>query len=140
MFHGLSSRTLPLLVAGGLALIVALLSISGGVAAGDSADLVFGQSGSFTTAVANNGGLTASSLANPLGVAVDSGGNVYIADDLNNRVLEYDNPLATDTIADRVFGQPNFASGTENNGGVSASSLSFPTGLAVDVAGNLYVA
>jgi len=48
-----------------------------------------------------------------------------------SRVLEYDNPLATDTAADRVFGQGgSFTSGTCNLGGISASSLSVAPGTA----------
>jgi NHL repeat len=68
------------------------------------ADRVFGQGGSFTSGTCNLGGVSASSLCNPTGVAVDAGGRLYIADLSNSRVLEYDNPL-TDTVADRVFGQ-----------------------------------
>jgi len=55
-------------------------------------------------------------------------------------VLAYDNPLSTDRTADQVFGQPDFASGAVNNGGVSADSLFFPFGVALDVFGTLYVA
>ena len=59
----------------------------------------------------------------------------------NNRVLEYDTPLTTDTVADRVFGQGgSFTSNTCNLGGISASSLCNPYGVAVDAAGRLYVA
>ncbi len=47
--------------------------------------------------------------AYPLDVAVDRAGNLYVSDLNNNRVLEYDRPLLTDTVADRVFGQPDFA-------------------------------
>lgn len=106
-----------------------------------TADAVFGQGGSFTSTAANNGGLSASSLSSPSGVAVDAGGNLYIADSGNNRVLEYNTPLATDTMADKVFGQGgSFTSATANNGGLSANSLNVPSGLAVDAAGDLYVA
>ncbi len=42
--------------------------------------------------------------------------------------------------ADRVFGQPDFTTGTCNTGGPSASSLCSVPGAAVDAAGNLYVA
>ena len=38
------------------------------------------------------------------------GTNLYVADYGNHRVLEYDTPMSTDTIADRVFGQADFAS------------------------------
>jgi streptogramin lyase len=83
--------------------------------------------------------VSASTLCFPYGVAVDAAGNVYVADG-NNRVLEYHTPLTTDTVADVVLGQPNFTSNTANNGGVSASSLHVPHGVAVDTAGNVHVA
>ncbi len=79
-----------------------------------------------------------STLCFPYGVAVDTAGNVYVAD--NNRVLEYHTPLTTDTVADVVLGQPDFTSNTANNGGVSASSLHGPHGVAIDTAGNVHVA
>ena len=37
----------------------------------------------------NNGGVSANSLNQPTGVALDASGNVYVADIYNNRVLEY---------------------------------------------------
>ncbi|MBI3597589.1 MAG: tandem-95 repeat protein, partial [Nitrospirae bacterium] len=104
------------------------------------ADRVFGQGGSFTSAVSNNGGISASSLRFPGGVSTDASGNLYIADRGNNRVLEYDSPL-TDQVADRVFGQSgSFTTGTVNNGGRSASSLASPFGVSVDGSGNVYIA
>jgi uncharacterized membrane protein YgdD (TMEM256/DUF423 family) len=107
---------------------------------GGGAHLVFGQGGIFTSNILNEGGLSADSLEYPLGVAVDAGGNVYVADTSNNRVLEYNTPLTTDTTADRVIGQPDFISDACNNGGVSASSLCGPIGVTTDLSGNLYVA
>jgi sugar lactone lactonase YvrE len=105
------------------------------------ADRVFGQSGNFTTNTANLGGLSASSLFSPVGVCVDSAGNVYIVDSGNNRVLEYDTPATNDTVADRVFGQGgSFISGTANNGGVSPNSLANPRNAFVTTNGNLYLA
>lgn len=53
---------------------------------------VFGQGGSFTTASGNNGGISASSLALPCCVAVDSTNNLSVGDFLNSRVLEFDVP------------------------------------------------
>jgi DNA-binding beta-propeller fold protein YncE len=84
--------------------------------------------------------VTAASLYHPQVVAVDRLGTLYVADSGNNRVLVYDAPLASDTSADRVFGQPNLSSGASNNGGVTAASLYNPIGVAVDARGNLYVA
>jgi hypothetical protein len=97
---------------------------------------VYGQPG-FTTNYANNGGVSASSLNNPIYPALDSSGNLYVADTLNNRVLFY--PFGS-TTATRVYGQLNsFTSNTANNGGISANSLSEPWAAALDPSGNLYV-
>jgi sugar lactone lactonase YvrE len=105
-----------------------------------TADLVFGQAGGFTTQTCNLGGISADSLCNPRGVAVDSKGNLYIADYNNSRILEYDTPLASDTTADRVFGQGGgFLTNSCNNGGVGAASLCFPQGITVDGSDSLYV-
>ena len=104
-------------------------------------DRVFGQGGSFTSNTCNLGGISASSLCQPTGVAVDGAGNLYVADQNNSRVLEYDGALNTDTVADRVFGRPDFTTGAgQPCAPPSASSQCFAEGLAVDVAGNLYVA
>ena len=54
---------------------------------------VFGQHGSFTTNLPNNGGLSADSLGvDATDIAIDGSCNVYITDGGNNRVLEYDQP------------------------------------------------
>jgi sugar lactone lactonase YvrE len=109
---------------------------------GGAANKVFGQAGSFTSSTSNNGGLTANSLSSPSGVAVDTVGNLYVADLSNSRVLEYNTPLTTDTTADRVFGQSGFTSGACNLGAASPSavSLCLPVGVAMDSSGALYVA
>jgi hypothetical protein len=56
-----------------------------------TADVVYGQLGSFTSAILNSGGVsggpTAESLWVPGGVALDRDGNLYVADTANNRVL-----------------------------------------------------
>lgn len=103
------------------------------------ADRVLGQS-DFNSNMANPGGPSASTLSNPSGVAVDKQGNVWVADSSNHRVLEYDTPLATDSVADRVYGQPDFTSNLSNNGGISESTLYIPFDVVVDDGGNLWVA
>jgi sugar lactone lactonase YvrE len=103
------------------------------------ADRVFGQP-NFNNNTPNTGGVSASSLRNPSGVALDGMGNLYVADRSNNRVLEYAIPLATDTIADAVFGQPNYSTVSCNKGGLSANSLCLPTGGAMEGSGDLWVA
>ncbi|MEP7358349.1 MAG: NHL repeat-containing protein [Anaerolineales bacterium] len=102
------------------------------------ADYVFGQP-DFTHKLPNNGGLSSISLANAQGVALDAQGNLYIADTSNNRVLEFNAPLTTDRIADRVFGQADFTHNGSNAGGLGPSSLSGPFGVAIDTSGNLWV-
>jgi sugar lactone lactonase YvrE len=106
-------------------------------AMGCSASRVFGQT-SFT-AEPRGGPPTSSKLWYPAGVAVDGGGNVYVADETNNRVLEFPGDCArTGCSAVRVFGQTDF---TSNRGcfACTASTLASPHGLAVDGSGNVWV-
>ncbi len=103
---------------------------------------VFGQAGDFTTAVQNNGGTSNTSLGNPDGVAVDTNGNLYLADRNLHRVLVFFTPASTDTVADLVLGQPDFVSSNnnQNNANPAANTLAFPIGAGTDADGNLYVA
>ncbi len=117
-----------------------VLEFNAPLTSGMTASMVFGQGGSFTSHSCNNGGTNAASLCGPNGLAVDTSGNLFVADTSNCRVLEYDSPLTTDTVADQVFGQPDFVSSTCNNGGTSASSLFFPFGIGLDTSGDLYIA
>lgn len=99
---------------------------------------VYGQLNSFTTNTAALGSPTADTLVNPSDVAIDSAGNVYIADGGDNRVLVY---AGTSTTATTVYGQGNVMNtNTANKGGISADSLFKPMAVAVDATRNLYVA
>jgi uncharacterized protein (TIGR03437 family) len=106
------------------------------------ANAVFGQT-SFTTITANTGGLSASSMRTPRSVAVDAGGNLWVSDSDNNRVLRYPGSALAAGVrnpaADLVLGQADFSTATANRGGLSASSLRGPSGLAFDGSGRLYV-
>jgi sugar lactone lactonase YvrE len=106
-----------------------------------TANFVFGQQGSFTSNIVNNGGISASSMYIPTGITVDSGGNVYISETGNERVLEFNNPFATDTIADQVFGHGgSFTASTNNSVGLNASALADPWSVTIDSDCHLWVA
>ena len=126
---------------------------SGEPGAGDtSADFVYGQGGAFTTMNCNLDGASATSLCNPAAVALDGAGNIYIADAGNNRVLEFakagNPPVASDALANRSYGQGAVSdfSDTQCADGVgpdpppSNHGMCNPGGVALDMAGNLFIA
>lgn len=83
----------------------------------------------------DNGVAISAQLSAPDGVAVDNAGNVYISDFLNNRVRMVSPSGIISTYAG------NGLSGFSGDGGLATSAaLSQPAGLAVDAAGNLYIA
>ncbi len=99
--------------------------------------------GGATTREAGNGGIgsgdggpaTSAQLVSPYGVAVDAAGNLYIADSQDNSVRKV---AANGTIA-TVAGN-----GTADYSGdgqpATQAELQYPGGVAVDAAGNLYIA
>jgi uncharacterized protein (TIGR03437 family) len=113
-------------------------------------DLVMGQPG-FNTNLANQGGISASSLnlssgtSVPLyaGMAFDSVGSLFVSDVNNNRVLVFlasalksqnNGPAAT-----LVIGQVSFTSATAAPNALSSSAFHSPSGIALDSKGRLYV-
>jgi sugar lactone lactonase YvrE len=111
--------------------------------AGLSADLVLGQPSLYTganvyTQKSCPAPPSAASFCRPTRVAVDFRGNVYVADMFNFRVLEFDRPFATDRTADRVFGQPDFAS-RKAAVDPSHSAIDYFVGVGVDGAGNVWM-
>jgi sugar lactone lactonase YvrE len=72
----------------------------------------------------------------PEGVAVDGAGNVYVADFANNRVRKVAPDGTTTTLTGN--GTRGFVNGS--GGANGTTELSFPEGIAIDGAGNLYVA
>ena len=74
-------------------------------------------------------------LDSPSGVAADGAGNVYIADADNNRIRKVDATGTITTIAGT--GQRGFYG---DGGPAVQAALSYPEGVAVDGAGNVYIA
>jgi uncharacterized protein (TIGR03437 family) len=101
-----------------------------------AATVVLGQT-SFTASLLL--GTTASSLHQPAGLALGPGGELFVADAGNNRVLEFLANAKTGDSAIRVFGQPNFNAGGLISG-VSPQTLNAPAGVFVDASYTLYVA
>lgn len=91
--------------------------------------------GNGTQGYSGNGGpATSAQLNGPQGVAVDSSGNVYIADTLNSVIREVTPNGVIQTIAGTGI------AGYSGDGGLAiAAQLGSPTSVGVDVAGNLYV-
>jgi uncharacterized protein (TIGR03437 family) len=82
----------------------------------------------------DNGPATSAQLYDPYGVAVDSAGNLYIADTLNGRVRKVSNGVITTIAGNGTYGFSG------DNGPATSAQLSRPYGVAVDSAGNVYVA
>jgi len=86
----------------------------------------------------DNGPATSAQLNWPQGVAMDSAGNLYIADSYNSRIRKVSGGVITtfSGIGGAYTGNPS----NGDNGPASSAQLRFPVGVAVDSAGNLYIA
>ena len=83
----------------------------------------------------DNGSAVKAQLAAPSGVAVDASGNVYIADTNNARIRKVSASGIITTIAG------NGVQGYAGDGGqATTAELNYPCGIALDGAGNLYIA
>jgi len=132
----------------------ACLASPGGVAVDATGNLYIADSNNYrirkvtpagviTTAAGNGqpgysgegGPATAASMGRPAGVAVDAAGNLYIADPLVDRICKVAPGGTITTVAG------NYMPGYSGEGGpATAASLKWPLGVAVDSAGNLYIA
>ncbi len=110
--------------------------------------------GGGTSGLGDNGPATSAQLG-PEGVAVDSAGNLYIADTQNGEIRKVSNGVIT-TVAGVApkFGEICTPFGSQNlcwfgnatagfsgdNGPATSAELNLPQGVAVDSLGNLYIA
>jgi uncharacterized protein (TIGR03437 family) len=137
----------------GAAPATARLSLPTSVAVDAGGNLYFADSlnyrvrklaGSTVSTVAGNGVIsrsgdggaaTSAQLNTPLGVAVDSAGNIYIADAFNNVVRR----VASNGIIS-IFAGTGTAGSSGDGGAATSAQLSGPQGVAVDATSNVYIA
>jgi uncharacterized protein (TIGR03437 family) len=100
---------------------------SGTVTAIAGGSVGFGGDGSLATSARLNG---------PSGIALDGLGNLFIADTYNNRVREVN---LTTGIIKTVAGNGSLGF-NGNNGQATSAQLAYPTSVAVDAAGNIFIA
>ena len=101
--------------------------VSNGVITTVAGNGTFGFSG-------DNGPATSAQLNYPAGAAVDSAGNLYIADAFNGRIRKVSNGLITTVAGNGMLGFGG------DNGPATSAQLNYPSGIDVDSAGNLYIA
>ena len=84
----------------------------------------------------DGGQATTATLNGPLGVTLDTTGNIYIADIFNNRIRKI--TVSTGVIS-TVAGNGNFGYASDNVAATS-TALGFPKDVAVDASGNIFIA
>jgi len=84
----------------------------------------------------NNVAATSALLSAPMGLAVDASGNLFIADSANQRIRE----VVYATLFIVTVAGDGTASFGGDGGMATSAALNWPSGVAVDPAGNLYIA
>jgi hypothetical protein len=94
-----------------------------------------GPSGNWGTYSGDGGTATNAGLSQPEGLALDASGNLFIADFYNQRIRK----VTTDGIITTIAG--NGTNDYSGDGGMATNaSLYYPAGMALDAAGNLFIA
>ncbi len=118
------------------AIAVLLLLVAAAVPAGAQSTSVILTAAGGGASLGDNGPATAAQLTSPRAVAVDGSGNVYISDFSGNRVRKV--TLSTGVIT-TVAGNGTYGFSEDGTQATSAL-LGNPAGIAVDAAGNLWIA
>jgi uncharacterized protein (TIGR03437 family) len=85
----------------------------------------------------DGGAATQATLHNPLGLVLDKKGNLYIADNFNHAVREVTPDGNINTFAGNYILSFGF---TGDGGPATAAQLTYPTDVAIDSSGNIYIA
>ena len=85
--------------------------------------------------IGDAGPATSAGLAMPQGIAIDSAGNIYIADVRNNRIRKVDMSGVITTLAG--IGTTGYSG---DGGPATSAGLAMPQGVAIDASGNIYIA
>jgi sugar lactone lactonase YvrE len=102
----------------------------------DTSGIISTVAGNRSSGFSGDGGAaTNASLYYPSGLAVDQSGNLFIADEFNNRVRRVDANGVITTVAGN--GQTGFSG---DGGAATNATLYNPTGVAVDSSGHLFIA
>lgn len=102
----------------------------------DTKGIITTIAGSGNIVASGDGGPAIAAGVDPLDVAVDAAGNVYVADQLNNRIRKIGSDGKISTIAG-VKGLPGYAG---DGGPAAQASLDSPASVAVDAQGNVFIA
>ena len=101
-----------------------------------SAGVITTVAGNGISGFSGDGGpATSAELASPTGLTTDNQGNLYVVDSVNQRIRRVDRNGIITTVAGT--GIPGFSG---DHGPATSAELSNPTDVAVDGAGNLYIA
>ncbi len=96
---------------------------------------------SSTSACGDGGAATSAQLNFPEGIAVDSTGNIYIADTRDNRIREILSGSSTiNTFAGSGIACVSSKSSCGNGGSLLTAEFHLPMGLFIDPSNNLYIA
>ncbi|HEY6344320.1 MAG TPA: NHL repeat-containing protein [Bryobacteraceae bacterium] len=106
------------------------------------AGIITTVAGNGTFGFSGDGGPATSAQIFPSSVAVDGAGNLYIADSQNNRVRKVSPAGIITTVAGSGTPPPRgrYTSYSGDGGPATSAELDHPSGIAVDDAGNLYIA
>ncbi|MGA2017290.1 MAG: immunoglobulin domain-containing protein [Opitutaceae bacterium] len=99
-----------------------------------SGGVVTTLAGTAGSAGSTDGTGTAARFNQPIGIAIDGSGNLYVADSNNNTIRK----IASGGVVTTLAGSPGSAGTADGTG--SAARFRSPRGVATDAAGNIYVA